>query len=384
MSMKILFYDMGSYTYKDFIYYLRKMGHTCKTVYYHFPDRFEDAYFCERFEGYLKEDTYDCVISVNFFPLVAKLCYERGIQYISWCYDSPLSEDLVPYFDYETNAIFLFDRIEVEQYRAAGHTKVFHLPLAVNTDRLDALQFTDRQIADYSADISFVGQLYQSALETLVYFADDYTKGYIEALIQAQLRIYGYYMIEELVTEELLEAVNSSIKKAGQTNLTLNHRGFSCSIATQVTHLERSFLLEVLGEMFDTHFYTTDQCDIPNVKICGPAKYFDEMPGIFRYSKLNLNPTLKCIQSGIPLRALDIMGAGGVLLANYQPELAEYFADGQDVILYSGMEDAVAKAEFYLQHDDLRRQIGHNGYQIVKEAFNYPKQIARMFDIAKQ
>ena len=381
--MKILFYDMGSYTYKDFNYYLRKMGHTCKTLYYRFPDRFRDDFFVERFSQYLKKDNYDAVISVNFFPLVSKLCHEYQIPYVAWCYDSPLSSDLTPYFPYETNYILLFDRIEVEQYQSEGYTRVFHLPLAVNTDRLDALTFTKNQIDTYSADISFVGQLYQSTLETLTYFTDDYTKGYIEALIQAQLRIYGYYMLDELVTDEILDAVNNSIKGTGQNGLTLNHRGLSCAIATKITQLERSFLLESMGELFDTRFYAAEEVSIPHVKLCGPVKYPDEMPGVFRYSKLNLNPTLKCIQSGIPLRALDIMGAGGVLFSNYQPELAEEFEDGRDVILYSSMEEAVAKADFYLQQDDLRRQIGENGYRKVKEAYNYPKRITEMFELLR-
>ena len=106
------------------------------------------------------------------------------------------------------------------------------------------------------------------------------------------------------------------------------------------------------------------------------------MPGVFRFSKLNLNPTLKCIQSGIPLRALDIMGARGVLLSNYQPELAEHFIDGEDVIMYESMEDAFAKADFYLQHEDLRRQIANNGYLKVKEFFSYSEKINEMFQTA--
>ena len=81
--MKILFYDMGSYTYHDFLYYLKKAGHTCKTVYYHFPDKFHDDFFCERFSEYLLNDTYDAVISVNFFPLVAQLCSKHRITYIA-------------------------------------------------------------------------------------------------------------------------------------------------------------------------------------------------------------------------------------------------------------------------------------------------------------
>ena len=35
--MNILFYDMGSYTYQDTLFYLKQLGHTCKTVYYTSP-----------------------------------------------------------------------------------------------------------------------------------------------------------------------------------------------------------------------------------------------------------------------------------------------------------------------------------------------------------
>lgn len=344
--MKILFYDMGSYTYHDFLYYLKAGGHTCKTVYYHFPNQYEDDFFCDRFSRCLREDTYDVVISVNFFPLVARLCSEHHIKYISWCYDSPLSNQLQPYFSYETNYIFLFDKIEVEQYRAAGYDRIYHLPLAVNTDRLDALTFSEAQINKYSSDISFVGHLYESSLPALLYGADDYTKGYIEGILQAQLRIYGYYFLDNFITDELLLSVNNSFLKIGQTNVSLNRRGLSYAIAREITHLERCFLLEQLGELFDTRFYSSRPCDLNNVKLCGPVKYNSEMPCVFRYSKLNLNPTLKCIQSGIPLRALDIMGARGVLLSNYQPELLDYFENEKDLIMYDSMEDAVAKADF--------------------------------------
>lgn len=380
--MNILFYDMGSYTYHDFLYYLKKAGHTCKTLYYHFPDKFHDDFFCRRFTEYLSQSAYDVVISVNFFPLVAQLCSLHHIKYIAWCYDSPLEERLAEYFHYETNYIFLFDRIEAAQYQAAGYTQVFYQPLAVNTDRLEALVCDTSQAAAYTADISFVGNLYDSPLETLLYAADDFTKGYIEGSLQAQLRIYGCYILDSLITEDLLQAVNDSFEKIGQTGLKLNRRGLSYAIATKITQLERSFLLEQCGELFDTRFYTAKPCALHGVTLCGPVKYADEMPFVFRCSRLNLCPTLKCIQSGIPLRALDIMGAGGTLLAGWQPELAEYFENGTDLILYESMEDAIAKADFYLRHEDLRRQIALNGFEKVKENFNYPKQIAALFRAA--
>lgn len=381
--MKILFYDMGSYTYQDFLNYLEKAGHTCKTIFYHFPDKYEDDFFCWRFTQYLQENTYDVVISVNFFPLVAQLCNQHHIKYISWCYDSPMENRLKDYFYYDTNYIFLFDRIEVTQYRAEGYDHVFHLPLAVNTERLSSLSFTPRQIASYQADISFVGHLYDSPLDALLYSTDSYIKGYIEGILQAQLRIYGCYIIDELITDELLEKINDSFHALGQNAITLNRRGLSYAIASHITHIERTFLIEEMGGIYHTNFYSTQDYHFSTpVKSCGPVKYLTEMPGVFRYSKLNLCPTLKSIQSGIPLRALDIMGAGGTLFSNFQPELAEYFENEQDVIMYDSMEDAFAKADFYLNHNELREKIAVNGYKKICRDFTYPDRINLMFKIA--
>ncbi|MCM1541732.1 MAG: glycosyltransferase, partial [Blautia sp.] len=152
----------------------------------------------------------------------------------------------------------------------------------------------------------------------------------------------------------------------------------------QITHLERIFLLEQMGELYKTHFYSTEPYRFATaVRSCGPVKYHTEMPGVFRYSRLNLCPTLKSIQSGIPLRALDIMGAGGALLSNFQPELAEYFENEKELILYESMEDAFDKADFYLKHEELRKKIARNGYRRVCRDFSYPDRIRKMFETAQ-
>ena len=133
-----------------------------------------------------------------------------------------------------------------------------------------------------------------------------------------------------------------------------------------------------LGDVYKRQYTTKPHSLSKKVHSLGPVKYLDEMPCVFQSSKLNLNPTLKNIQSGIPLRALDIMGSRGVLLSNFQPELAEYFNDGQDLILYSSMEEAVDKAVYYLKHDDARRQLALNGYEKIKEYFTYEDRIQKM------
>lgn len=378
--MKILLFDMGSFTYKDIKEELEKQGHCVEGMYYHFADRYSDLFFEERISMKLAQNSFDAVISINFFPLLATACHERGIPYISWSYDSPLEEKLSDYFEFDTNFIFLFDREEVNEYNRAGFSNVLHLPLAINTARLDALHLTKE--SKYKADISFIGRIYESSLETLMYPADEYIKGYVEGLFQAQYRIYGCNFLEKCISDEIIESLNDSYCKLGQTKLKLSRRGLAYAIAAQITHFERSFLIEEMAESYDVHLYSGKRCDFSSrVKQHGPVKYFDEMNRVFVSSKLNLCPTLKSIASGIPLRALDIMGAGGVLFSNYQPELAEYFEDGVDVVMYESMEDAFAKAEFYLKGCNDLDKIALSGHEKVIKYFDYGDRIGELLRV---
>lgn len=378
--MNILFFDAGSYTYRDILMAFIKMGHNCRTVYYHFPDRYEDGFFEERLEEYLTKEHYDCVFSVNFFPLVAKVCDRCVVRYLSWSYDSPLDERLQNYFHYETNHIFLFDRLEAEEYRKKGYQNVHHLPLAVDTERLDALLHSQEVPKKYCSPLSFVGKIYDSPLDELLRPADDYCQGFVQGILQAQMRVYGYYFVDELISEKLLKDLNHAYERMGQKDVFLTKRGLSHAIATRITQTERTELLGQVNQKFEVRLYTYPGAALPeNLPAnCGSLRYYEEMPLVFRGSKLNLNITLKDIRSGIPLRALDIMGSRGALLSNFQPELAERFEDGKDVIWYDSLDDAVDKAEFYLRREDLREKIAVNGYQKVKKHFSYAKQMEKM------
>ena len=121
---------------------------------------------------------------------------------------------------------------------------------------------------------------------------------------------------------------------------------------------------------------------LQGVKCCGTVNYFDEMPYVFAASKINLNISVKGIQSGIPLRAYDVMSSGGFLLSNYQAELVEMFTYGEEMVVYESMEDAVEKCYFYLEHEDLRRKIAKNGKQKVFEEHNMADRIKIMLELA--
>ena len=381
--MNILLYDLGSYTQKDLIYYLEKAGFHCRNVLYKLTDIYYDDFFERKFQEEMDKNSYDFVMSTNFHPIVARICYQRNMKYIAWVYDSPINTDYIQYYQYPTSYIFHFDRVEAERIMALGGKNIYHLPLAVNPDRIRQIKISSEDIQRYSAEISFIGTIYESPLRQFMSVQSDYDRGFVDAIVDAQLKIYGYNLIADMVSDDLLHRLNQQLKNHGVTSVELTRRGLIHSIATLVTRTERLVLLNMLGQYHKVKYYSGEKPDsLSHLTYCGSAYYFTEMPRIFKLSKLNLNPTLKSIQSGIPLRALDILGCGGVLLSNYQPELAEYFVDGEDIIMYESIEDALVKADYYLSHEDKRLAIAQNGYQKAVTCFSYPDKIQFMLETA--
>ena len=249
------------------------------------------------------------------------------------------------------------------------------MPLAVNVERIDRLGLSHR----IKRDVSFVGKLYSSDLPTLMYPAGDYIKGYIDALLHVQLGLYGCNILESSIGDDMVDMLNEAYRKIGQDRIRLSKRGLAFAISTQITHFERKVLLDELAERYDVHIYTADKAELTErVSIHGPVKYYDEMYEVFASSRLNLCPTLRSIASGIPLRALDVLGSGSLLFSNYQPELAEYFTDGKDVVMYESIDDAIAKAEFYLSHPEECESIALSGRETAKSAFGYRDKVEKM------
>ncbi|MBR4515119.1 MAG: glycosyltransferase family 1 protein [Lachnospiraceae bacterium] len=78
------------------------------------------------------------------------------------------------------------------------------------------------------------------------------------------------------------------------------------------------------------------------------------------------------------------MGMGGFLLSNYQPELDEFFVDGEDLVLYTSTHDLINKVEYYLSHEEERTAIALNGQQKVFSLFSIEHQLLEMFRLFKE
>jgi len=147
----------------------------------------------------------------------------------------------------------------------------------------------------------------------------------------------------------------------------------------QAAETERIRTLNTLAQYFHVDLYTrSDISDLKNVHTHGGVKTLTEMPKIFHLSKINLNMTIKPIQTGLPLRIFDIMGCGGFCMTNFQAEIPELFEIGVDLEAYSSLEELVDKCSYYLTHEYERQQIALNGYRKVKEYHTYLNRMVEM------
>lgn len=378
--MKILFFDWGSYTYKDTREAFCKFGIEVKTVTYCFDDKNRDEFFIYRFSKELKDYTYDAVFSINYFPLVAECCHRQNVKYIAWSYDNPLNViNIEETLGYSTNYVFLFDRAQAAGFISKGYDNVFHLPLAVNCERLDKIVPSKEDFERFGSTVSFVGKLYDSQYPLICSFFDDYQKGYVDALINSQKELYGCYLLDNSLTDEFIKEVNAnSQRKQGPV---ISREALNYAISSEVTRRERLLLLSLLGKHFDTKLYSRERNELlKDVTFMGSAGYLREMPVVFKTTKINLNNTLKCLQAGIPLRALDILGSGGFLLTNYQEEIAEYFEDGKDIAMYESAMDAFEKALYYSKNDEVRKKIAESGKEKARQLFNYRDRVVYMLE----
>lgn len=385
--MKILIYRYGSICEPDIINAFRQLGLAVIEENTEMSNkRLSSAERVQLVENILKTEHPLFVFSINFYPAIAEICRIYKTLYLCWTVDSPVPELFSSSIRHDTNRVFLFDRAQHDTFSPYNPGNVFHLPLASCTDRFDHVisSITSHDRANYSKEIAFIGSLYneKNPLHNLTHLSD-YAKGYINGLTEASLKLFGYNITEATMTDELIKELKAVFPSfyTLKDSVTDSDRYVAAHsyVGMQIAETERIRTLNTLAQYFSVDLFTqSDTSALHNVNVHGGVATLTEMPKIFHLCKINLNMTIKPIQTGLPLRIFDILGCGGFLMTNYQEELPEYFDIGVDLEAYSSMEELVDKCAYYLEHEDKRRQIALNGYHKVCENYTYTHRLKEM------
>lgn len=342
----------------------------------------KDVQFMEYWEYLIKKNDINICISFDYFPIISKVCEEKSIVYISWIYDSPHTTLYSKTLFNSSNYIFSFDKVQVNEFRARGVSQIYHQPLAVNSNRLEKI-FGNVGFGGKKsyAELSFVGSLYQDNLYEQISYLPPHLKGYIDGICRAQSVLYGGSIVEELLHSDTISELKKYVALSMSSEYEIDYKILFCDniLKKYISSLERKEVLEELSDYFKVALYSNQKLDVAGIDFRGIVDYRTKAPMVFRKSALNLNLSIRSITSGIPLRCLDVMGSGGVLLSNYQPELAEYFIPEEEWICFSEREELIEKVMFYLEHDDLRAEIAKKGYEKIKNRFTYEHAIENIF-----
>lgn len=384
--MNILFLDWPCFGRTDFLNFFSER-HDSVTLFSHadYELRKSDSFLAALY-SVLENQQFDFCFSYNFFPLMATACYKCNIKYVSFVYDSPQVKLYSYTVTYPTNYIFLFDSSLVTQFQKEGLTTFYYMPLPVNADRIHSLLQKPYDSARLSADVSFVGSLYNENhnLYDSLQGISSYTKGYLDAIMQAQSHVYGYNFLEECltpaITAELQNAAHYQKNPDGVESLSFIFSDYY--LCRKLTSMERINILTDVASHFPLKIFTpNNNYVIPNASNMGVADYLTETPYIFHDSKINLNITLRSIKSGIPLRCMEIMSCGGFLLTNFQSDFLKHFVAGEDFVYFESNDDMLQKIDYYLAHEKERTSIAESGYQKVIKNHSYETIFQQIFNI---
>lgn len=392
MGDTILFIEWKSFGNLFMQEAFRKLGYEVEEIPLdqHKVDTRLDTEYTERLVKQLISKPYFCVFSFNYFPIIAMACKACRVPYLSWTYDSPFIQLYSKTLEYDTNFAFVFDRGTCKDLAAKGFD-TYYLPMAAPMDCYESVLKKKENGKKYAGEISFVGSLYNESFGNMYRYMEKlqpYERGFVDALVAAQKNIYGYNFLEEVLKQnpELVKKIQEScpVYAKGDGLETAEWTLANYFLARKVTAVERTEIIQMLGEKYPVHLYTPGETVMKGVRNMGKADYYNEAPYIFANSKINLNITLRSIQTGIPLRAFDIMACGGFLITNYQEDYLEYFEPDEDMVIYYDYGDLMEKVAFYLTHDEERKRIAQNAQRKVASEHTYLRRAKIMLDIVSE
>ena len=387
--MNILYYDWNEFTREDAQNAFVSMGHTLTIVQYEWKHiGYDEGFLRALLRKLLKKKPngspmIDFAFSFNFFPVISIACEMVNIPYLCLVFDSPYLPLNSIQINNSVNHVFVFDQELIARLRRQGVKTLHHSPLAVSGERLKKIS-KDLKDKPYYYDISFVGTLYDDEFKLYDSLHDlqPHVKRRVDEVIRAQERIYGCDLIgqKKLITDDMISEMQKLVDFEDTGHFFMDEKQILRDmIRRKVSQLERVEILQMLAEVAPVSLFTReDQIAPERVNDHGYAEYRHKMPEIFRLSKVNLNITLRTILSGIPLRALDVMAAGGFLISTYQRELAEAFEDGKELVLVHTPKELKECCSYYLAHEAERDRIRRRGQEKVLAIYDYKNIFEKM------
>lgn len=334
----------------------------------------------------IREKEIDVLFTLQFFPILSNLCSKLDIPYICWCYNDPVNSLLLSESIFHScNYIFHTDSQWVIRLQRLGMQQIAYLPWGCPGVHTKTAVSSP---SDFFTDIACMDTTQPDAAlyyKKLMNAADERTRGFLDGIFHAQRTIYGFNFMENILSEAILQTMQECFPfSVHKENIGTLEELYAFRILYPIiTRQELNGVLALLNKQTDlkTTLYTAaPHTALSNItqKSCPPA---EQTASCFQNSKINLLVTPREIQNGVPVQAMDIMGAGGFLLTNHQNDFPDLFEPGTDYVYYESEEDMLQKVTYYLAHDDERNAIAAHAHQKLQKEHIFSLRIQQMIDL---
>lgn len=344
----------------------------------------------QRLWEFLDQNRADVVLSTMFYPILAQFTHELHIKYAVYGMDSPSYGMYWPEISrYENCILFQFDKKECHRMRQMGYQNVYYLPLAADMQRAQNLVITDEEIMKYQCDVAFVGSLYSNFYnkydKNVNLFSVKQQQKFADIFERAAFYWDGVDRLGEMLTEDVMDDVKKDCPEMFDIpyDMPPGYYFKQMFLARKLTNIERTLMVQMLAQRYDFRLYTWEEECVPNGVARYPAVRGEECLKALYSGKINLNITMRSIESGVPQRIYDIMSVGAFVLTSWSEEIPQLFEEGKEIVTFKTPEEMLQKIDYYLTHEKERLMIGYNGYKKVEECYSYEKQMEKMLRVVE-
>lgn len=293
----------------------------------------------------IRENKISLVWSMGYFPVLSRGCTISRIPYVAWeigeSWNALYSETIKSPWNY----IFISEERIVEGLWKKNPGHIFNLQPGVNSKE------------EYYAHGVWICNMEKYPAYYWRKDCSEYVKGYTRGVIEAQKRVYGYHFLTKLLNGRYLTEMGKVLSEPNmggdyskkRTRVILED--FLCDAITQSEREEALDRIKRLGLYKET-----------------------------KISEINISIASRKCLTGIPYEMLQVMGAGGFVLTNYQEGIAEAFCIGEEIVVYESMKDMEDKLLYYSEHVEERRRIAENGRCRVQKDFRLEERLGEIFD----
>ena len=307
----------------------------------------------------------DWVFSINFSPAIASLCGRLGLPYLSWTID-PLPRSRVQILDGTQPKLCLalaHDPHMVARFQDLG-LPAQHMLLAAPAQRRHPV--TDAQaLAPYQCDASFAGGSLVDELlsldRMLTPLGGDSLSGqalsWAQKITDACAQDPAYSGLASLGGWDALPPVlqNHCAALTDREQLIRLMDGALTALYRQQTI---SRLKHWSGDM---HIWGDAGWSAIHPGYKGFADHGDELTRIYCASAVNLDIPRLYQRQSVTMRVFDILAAGGFLLTEHNPALADILVAGQHVAFYNASDNLTDIIKDWINRPDERKAIALAG-----------------------